>query len=346
MDRRATSRGYPGFVAVSRTGSTPRCSSAASTRSCAAARGPPARGSSRPTFRNWDYPQRRQIFSGFRIAKDADDEGAAATPATSGSSRGSSELDERSLANDVLDGLTRPFKELPPKHFYDARGSELFEQICELPEYYPTRTETDDPPRAGARDRRGDRRRRARRARLRRRGQGADPARRDGATPARCRRYVPLDVSETVVEDAARQLVERVRGPPGPWGDRRLRAPPRARSRRPTASRGSSRCSAARSATSRRARAGGCCARSRALLGAEDRLLLGTDLVKDPARDRGRLRRFARGHRRVQPQRAARDQPRARRRLRRPRPSITSRSSTAATSGSRCGCARAGRAPS
>ncbi|TML99105.1 MAG: L-histidine N(alpha)-methyltransferase, partial [Actinobacteria bacterium] len=37
-----------------------------------------------------------------------------------------SEADERILANDVLDGLTRPFKELPPKHFYDARGSELF----------------------------------------------------------------------------------------------------------------------------------------------------------------------------------------------------------------------------
>ena len=52
-----------------------------------------------------------------------------------------SEADERVLADDVLDGLTRPFKELPPKHFYDARDSELFEQICELPEYYPTRTE-------------------------------------------------------------------------------------------------------------------------------------------------------------------------------------------------------------
>jgi L-histidine N-alpha-methyltransferase len=48
---------------------------------------------------------------------------------------------ERSLADDVLDGLTRPFKELPPKHFYDAVGAELFDQICELPEYYPTRTE-------------------------------------------------------------------------------------------------------------------------------------------------------------------------------------------------------------
>ncbi len=41
----------------------------------------------------------------------------------------------------MLDGLTRPFKELPPKHFYDARGAELFDQICELPEYYPTRAE-------------------------------------------------------------------------------------------------------------------------------------------------------------------------------------------------------------
>jgi L-histidine N-alpha-methyltransferase len=48
---------------------------------------------------------------------------------------------ERMLAHDVRDGLTRPFKELPPKHFYDTRGSELFDAICELPEYYPTRTE-------------------------------------------------------------------------------------------------------------------------------------------------------------------------------------------------------------
>src|SRR5438105_14043600 len=52
-----------------------------------------------------------------------------------------SETDQRTLADDVLDGLTRPFKELPPKHFYDARGAELFDRICELPEYYPTRAE-------------------------------------------------------------------------------------------------------------------------------------------------------------------------------------------------------------
>jgi L-histidine N-alpha-methyltransferase len=48
---------------------------------------------------------------------------------------------ERHLPDDVLDGLTRPFKEIPPKHFYDSRGSALFDRICELPEYYPTRTE-------------------------------------------------------------------------------------------------------------------------------------------------------------------------------------------------------------
>jgi L-histidine Nalpha-methyltransferase len=47
----------------------------------------------------------------------------------------------RALPDDVLDGLTKPFKELPPKHLYDGRGAKLFDLICELPEYYPTRTE-------------------------------------------------------------------------------------------------------------------------------------------------------------------------------------------------------------
>lgn len=44
--------------------------------------------------------------------------------------------------SDVIDGLTQTPKSLPPKYFYDDRGSQLFEQICELPEYYLTRTET------------------------------------------------------------------------------------------------------------------------------------------------------------------------------------------------------------
>ncbi|MDJ1176636.1 L-histidine N(alpha)-methyltransferase [Roseofilum capinflatum] len=42
---------------------------------------------------------------------------------------------------DVIDGLSQNPKTLPPKYFYDSYGSQLFEQICELPEYYPTRTE-------------------------------------------------------------------------------------------------------------------------------------------------------------------------------------------------------------
>jgi dimethylhistidine N-methyltransferase len=41
----------------------------------------------------------------------------------------------------VIDGLSRPQKTLPCRFFYDQRGSELFEAITELPEYYPTRTE-------------------------------------------------------------------------------------------------------------------------------------------------------------------------------------------------------------
>src|SRR6266404_2795968 len=43
---------------------------------------------------------------------------------------------------DVLRGLSAPRKTLPSKYFYDAEGSRLFEAICELPEYYVTRTET------------------------------------------------------------------------------------------------------------------------------------------------------------------------------------------------------------
>ncbi|GGT07781.1 histidine N-alpha-methyltransferase [Streptomyces kurssanovii] len=47
------------------------------------------------------------------------------------------------LRADVLHGLTRTPKTLPPKWFYDARGSELFEEITRLPEYYPTRAERE-----------------------------------------------------------------------------------------------------------------------------------------------------------------------------------------------------------
>jgi len=50
--------------------------------------------------------------------------------------------DVESFRDDVLRGLALPQKEIPAKYFYDARGSELFEEICGLEEYYPTRTET------------------------------------------------------------------------------------------------------------------------------------------------------------------------------------------------------------
>lgn len=50
---------------------------------------------------------------------------------------------DAALRADVLHGLTRQPKTLPPKWFYDARGSELFEEITRLPEYYPTRAERE-----------------------------------------------------------------------------------------------------------------------------------------------------------------------------------------------------------
>ncbi|RSO10149.1 L-histidine N(alpha)-methyltransferase [Streptomyces sp. WAC 06783] len=47
------------------------------------------------------------------------------------------------LRADVAHGLTRTPKQLPPKWFYDARGSELFDEITTLPDYYPTRAERE-----------------------------------------------------------------------------------------------------------------------------------------------------------------------------------------------------------
>lgn len=47
----------------------------------------------------------------------------------------------QAMRDEVAEGLSRRQKELSPKYFYDRRGSELFEEITRLPEYYPTRTE-------------------------------------------------------------------------------------------------------------------------------------------------------------------------------------------------------------
>ena len=50
-------------------------------------------------------------------------------------------VERPAIADDVKRGLTATPKSLPPRLFYDARGSELFEEITRLPEYYLTRTE-------------------------------------------------------------------------------------------------------------------------------------------------------------------------------------------------------------
>ena len=109
---------------------------------------------------------------------------------------------ERTLREDVLDGLTRPFKEIPPKHFYDARGSELFEQICELPEYYPTRTERSilDSCAEQIAERTGA-------AELVELGAGYATKTRILIDALPLERFIPVDVSETTVRECARQLV-------------------------------------------------------------------------------------------------------------------------------------------
>jgi len=57
--------------------------------------------------------------------------------------RGTVDRRRAQMVADVRDGLSRPQREVPPKYFYDERGSLLFEDITRLPEYYLTRAETE-----------------------------------------------------------------------------------------------------------------------------------------------------------------------------------------------------------
>ncbi len=104
----------------------------------------------RPTFRNWDYPIRRQIFAGLRCARSLSSNGSHSSFSTDRiptrspiiiESALDSENASEALRKDVLNGLSQTQKELPPKWFYDEVGSHLFEDITRLPEYYLTRTE-------------------------------------------------------------------------------------------------------------------------------------------------------------------------------------------------------------
>lgn len=182
-----------------------------------------------------------------------------------------------SLADDVREGLTRDPKQLPPKYFYDSRGSELFDRITALPEYYPTRCERSILNRhapeivasSGAED-------------LVELGSGTASKTRAllyaMAGAGTLRRYVPFDVSESVVESSALDLVDvypglRVHGVIGDFGRDLERLPE-----------GGRRLFAFLGGT-----IGNFYPRERAeflwrlrrLMLPDDRLLIGTDLVKD-----------------------------------------------------------------
>lgn len=121
------------------------------------------------------------------------------------------DAEQSMLGPDVLDGLTRPQKELPPKYFYDARGAELFDRICDVPEYYPTRCErailhefaADIAERTGAQE-------------LLELGSGTASKTRvlltamdDAGT---LRRYLPVDVTDEMILRTAAELVEEYPG--------------------------------------------------------------------------------------------------------------------------------------
>jgi len=118
----------------------------------------------------------------------------------------STSSDNQSDAEMVIQGLNQSPKTLPPRFFYDDYGSQLFEQICQLPEYYLTRTETqifqqcaDDIARIT-----GD-------CELVELGSGSSTKTRiilDAYQAANLPlRYVPIDVSAGILKDSAHQLL-------------------------------------------------------------------------------------------------------------------------------------------
>ncbi|RMH39261.1 MAG: L-histidine N(alpha)-methyltransferase [Deltaproteobacteria bacterium] len=106
------------------------------------------------------------------------------------------------MAADVLRGMLSVPKALPPKYFYDARGSRLFDAICDTPEYYPTRTERALLARVAA-----DVVARVRPAELAELGSGAARKTRVFLSAMGAGRFVPIDISEPMLVASARDLV-------------------------------------------------------------------------------------------------------------------------------------------
>ncbi|MCW2981171.1 MAG: methyltransferase, partial [Solirubrobacterales bacterium] len=113
---------------------------------------------------------------------------------------------------DVREGLTREQKELSPKYFYDERGSQLFEEITELEEYYPTRREREILVERSAEIVAAA----GNPATLIELGSGSASktrhlldAMRDAGT---LQTYVPVDISEEITRETAAALVEEYPG--------------------------------------------------------------------------------------------------------------------------------------
>jgi L-histidine Nalpha-methyltransferase len=186
-----------------------------------------------------------------------------------------------SFADDVRSGFGSDPKAIPPKYFYDARGSELFEQITTLPEYYPSRIEQSILDAAGA-----DIVEEVQPTEIVELGPGSarktDALLRPMVERGYGSRYLPVDVSESAVEQCAARLATQypaleIHGLVADF-EHHLDRIPAAAGRRLIAFLGGTIGNLDRP---ERARLLGTL---KAQLGPEDRLLVGTDLVKDRAR--------------------------------------------------------------